>query len=152
FDVDRMVLAGTVIATCLAALVSGLLPAWMSSRASTVGVLRDAGRGNTSRSVTFVTRGLVVFQIVITCVLLIGALLQVRSILNQQRLNFGYDTNGILSARMGLMDGDYPTQSARKVFYDHLLTQLTAVPEFANVAMTNRFRMVFSGNGPIEIE
>jgi predicted permease len=152
FDVDRMVLAGTVLATGLAALVSGLLPAWMSSRASTVGVLRDAGRGNTSRSVTFVTRGLVVFQIVITCVLLIGALLQVRSILNQQRLNFGYDTNGILSARMGLMDGDYPTQPARKIFYDHLLAQLSAVPEFANVAMTNRFRMVFSGNGPIEIE
>ena len=29
------------------------------------------------------TRGLVVFQIVVTCVLLIGSLLQVRSIVNQ---------------------------------------------------------------------
>ncbi len=58
---------------------------------------------------TLVSRGLVVFQIVVTCVLLIGSLLQVRSILNQQTIDYGYDTDGILSARMGLMDGDYPT-------------------------------------------
>ena len=93
-----------------------------------------------------------IFQIVVTCVLLIGALLQVRSILKQGRIDFGYDTTGVLSARMGLMDGDYPSQDARKVFYDQLLTRLSAVPEFNAVAFTNRFRMVFSGNGPVEID
>ena len=152
FDVDPKALAATVLATAVAAVASGLLPAWMSSRASTVGALRDAGRGNTSRSVSLISRILVVFQIVVTCVLLIGALLQVKSIVKQGRIDFGYDTSGVLSARMGLMDGDYPTQAARKVFYDHLLERLTAVPEFSAVAFTNRFRMVFSGNGPIEIE
>ena len=63
---------------------------------------------------TLISRGLVVFQIVVTCILLIGSLLQVRSILNQQTIDYGYDTNGILSARMGLMDGDYPTPEARR--------------------------------------
>jgi putative ABC transport system permease protein len=152
FDVDPRALAATVFATGLAAIVSGLLPAWMSSRANAAGVLRDGGRGNTSRSISFISRALVVFQIVVTCVLLIGALLQVRSIVKQGRIDFGYDTSGVLSARMGLMDGDYPTQQARKVFYDHLLTRLEAVPEFESVAFTTRFRMVFSGNGPIEID
>ena len=152
FDVDPKALVATVLATVVAAIASGLLPAWMSSRASTVGALRDAGRGNTSRSVSLISRGLVVFQIVVTCVLLIGALLQVKSIVKQGRIDFGYDTAGVLSARMGLMDGDYPTPAARKVFYDHLLERLSSVPEFSAVAFTNRFRMVFSGNGPIEIE
>jgi predicted permease len=152
FDVDALVLSVTVAATLVAAVASGLLPAWMSSRADTNAVLRDGGRGSTSRSITAISRGLVVFQIVVTCVLLIGSLLQVRSIVKQQTIDYGYDTGGVMSARMGLMDGDYPSQEARKLFYDRLIRELRAVPEFDAVALTNRFRMVFSGNAPIEID
>src|SRR3989449_23980 len=152
FDVDALVLTVTVGATLAAAVLSGLLPAWMSSRANASVVLRDGGRGTTSRRMTLVSRGLVVFQIVVTCVLLIGSLLQVRSILEQQTIDFGYDTNGIMSARMGLMDGDYPSQDARKLFYDRLERELRTNPEFEAVALTNRFRMVFSGTAPIEID
>jgi putative ABC transport system permease protein len=152
FDVDAIVLAVTVAATIAAAVVSGLLPAWMSSRANANVVLRDGGRGTTSRGVTLVSRGLVVFQIVVTCVLLIGSLLQVRSILRQQTIDYGYDTDGVLSARMGLMDGDYPSADARRVFYDRLLRALRAHPEFDAVGFTSRFRMVFAGNGQIEID
>jgi predicted permease len=124
----------------------------MSSRADTNAVLRDGGRGTTSRSINIISRGLVVFQIVVTCILLIGSMLQVRSILKQQTIDYGYDTGGILSARMGLMDGDYPDQDARKLFYDRLLRTLQSDPEFESAALTSRFRMVFSGNGPIEID
>jgi len=152
FDVNTMVLVLTVVATILAAMLSGLLPAWMSSRADANAILRDGGRGSTSRRVMLVTRGLVVFQIMVTCVLLIGSLLQVRSILNQQTIDYGYDTGGVLSARMGLMDGDYPSNDTRKLFYDRIVRDLKNNPEYAAVALTNRFRMVFSGSSPIEIE
>ena len=152
FDVDAVVLAVTVTATLVAAVASGLLPAWMSSRGNAADVLRDSGRGNTSRRVTLISRGLVIFQLVVTCVLLVGSLLQLRSLLKQQTIDYGYDTSGVLSARMGLMDGDYPSQAARKLFYDRLVLQLRAEPEFEAVALTNRFRMVFSGTSRIEID
>jgi putative ABC transport system permease protein len=152
FDIDGRVLAFTVVATIAAAVFSGLLPAWLSSRANAVEVLRDAGRGNTSRSVSMLSRGLVVFQIVVTCVLLVGSLLQVRSITNQQTIDYGYDTSGLLSARMGLMDGDYPTPEARRAFYDRVVRHFEEDAQIEAVALTNRFRMVFSGSGPIEIE
>jgi predicted permease len=152
FDMDARVLIFGVAATLAAAVVSGLLPAWLASRASVVGILKEGGRGGTSRGINVVTRGLVVFQIVVTCVLLVGSLLQMRSILNQQTIDYGYDTNGILSARMGLMDGDYPSQDSRRLFFDRLERELRARPEFEAVALTNRFRMVFSGSGPIEVE
>ncbi|HMD35057.1 MAG TPA: ABC transporter permease [Vicinamibacterales bacterium] len=152
FNVDTTVLAFTLLATLIAAVVSGLLPAWMASRSNANAVLRDGGRGTTSRRMMLVTRGLVVFQIVVTCVLLIGSLLQVRSILNQQTIDYGYDTGGILSARMGLMDGDYPSNDARRLMYERIVKELPLDPAFAAVALTNRFRMVFSGNGPIEID
>jgi predicted permease len=152
FDVDAPVLLFTVLSTIAAAVLSGLLPALMSSRANAVEVLRDGGRGNTSRTVSLVSRGLVVFQIVVTCILLVGSLLQLRSITAQQTIDYGYDTGGLISARMGLMDGDYPTPASRKVFYDRMLQQFQSVPEFEAVALTNRFRMVFSGTSPVEIE
>ena len=94
FDLDAVVLAFSVGATLLAAVVSGLLPAWMASRANVVAVLKEGGRGSTSRGINLVTRGLVVVQVVVTCVLLIGSLLQVRSILKQQTIDYGYDTAG----------------------------------------------------------
>ena len=152
FDVDAPVLTFTVLATLAAAVFSGLLPALMSSRANAADVLREGGRGNTSRKVALISRGLVVFQIVVTCVLLTGSLLQLRSITNQQTIDYGYDTAGIISARMALMDGDYPSPDSRKVFYERVLQAFEGDAQVDAVALTNRFRMVFAGNGPIELE
>ena len=152
FELDWPALAITVGATVMAALVSGLLPAWMASRSRVIDVLREGGRGNTSGGIGLVTRALVVVQIVVTCVLLIGSLLQLRSILEQQRIDYGYDTNGVMSARMGLMEGDYPTPEARRIFYDRLLRELQRSGQFESAALTSRFRMVFAGAAPIEIE
>jgi putative ABC transport system permease protein len=152
FEVDGAVLAFTVGATAVAAVASGLLPAWMSSGGGAVGALRDAGRGNTSRGVTLVSRGLVVFQLGVTCVLLIGSMLQLRSLVAQEHIDYGYDTAGLMSARMGLMEGDYPSQEARKLFFDRLLPTVEADPAIQAAALTTRFRMVFDGNGRVEIE
>ncbi|HVT74426.1 MAG TPA: FtsX-like permease family protein, partial [Lacunisphaera sp.] len=152
FDVDAPVLLVVVAATLLSAVVSGFVPAWLSSRASAVETLKDSGRGNTGRAVGVITRGLVILQILVTCILLIGAGLQVQSIIKQQTIDYGYDTSGVLGARMGLMEGDYPTDDKRRLFYERLLRELRASPQFDAVALTNRFRMVFSGNGPVEIE
>jgi predicted permease len=151
FDVDFVALAISVIAMVVAAIASGLLPAWISSRTDTNSVLREGGR-NTNRRTNRISKALVVFQIAITCVLLIGAILQARSIIKQQNIDYGYDTAGIMSARMGLMDGAYPSNDARKLFYDRLLRQLKEDPEFSAAAFSNRLRMAFSGTSSIEID
>jgi putative ABC transport system permease protein len=152
FSIDGVVLAGVVFVTVLAAVTSGVLPAWMASRADAADVLKEGGRGNTSRAVTFITRSLVVFQILITCLILVASLLYLQSILRQQRLDHGYDTKGVLSARMALMDADYPTSEARGLFYDRLVRELRASPEIESAALTSRQRMVFPGFAKIEVE
>ena len=146
FDIDARVLALTVGATAAAAVVSGLVPACIASRADTVAVLRDQSRGSTSRGVALATGGLVVLQLVVTCVLLVGSLLQLRSIVKQQQVDFGYDTRGVLSARIGLTDARYDAPDARKLFYDRLLVTLRNSPDFGAAAITNRNRMVSSGD------
>ncbi|GAB5560945.1 MAG: ABC transporter permease [Synoicihabitans sp.] len=152
FTLDVEVLFVVVLATTLSALISGFVPAWMSSRPDSVEVLKEGGRGNTSRSVMIISRGLVVFQILMTCILLIVSMIQLQSIRNQQNIDFGFDTGSVLAGRMGLMAGDYPTNGDRRVFYDKVRRELKATGQFEEVAITGRFRMVFAGNGPIEIE
>lgn len=152
FDIDRVVLASVVGVTLLSAVISGLVPAWMSSRTNASDVLKESGRGNTGRAIHIITRGLVVFQVFVTSILLVVGLLQVQSILRAQNLDYGYDTGGVLGGRIGLMEGDYPTNEARQTFYEKLARELRAVPEFEAAALTSRFRMTFSGGGPVEIE
>ena len=152
FDIDARVLALTVGATAAAAVVSGLVPAWMASRADTVAVLRDQSRGSTGRGVALATGGLVVVQLVVTCVLLVGSLLQVRSIVRQQQVEFGYDTRAVLSARIGLTDARYEAPEARRLFYDRLLAALRDSPDFGAAAITSRHRMVSSGTTRVELE
>ena len=103
FTIDARVLVFVVGSPMVAAVVSGLLPALLASRANAAEALKEGGRGKTSRLINGVTKGLVVFQILVTSLLLVSSLLQVQSILRQQHIDYGYDTGSVISARMGLM-------------------------------------------------
>jgi predicted permease len=152
FSIDGKVLAFTVILALAATLLSGFVPAWLSARANAAEVMKEGGRGNSSRLVNVITRVLVVGQIALTAALLIAAALQIKSIRNQTTLDYGYDENGVYSARMGLMDGDYPTTEARQQFFVRALRALRSNPAFEDAAMTGRFRMTFGGFGQYEVD
>ncbi|MBI2510416.1 MAG: ABC transporter permease [Opitutae bacterium] len=153
FVVDPRVFAFTAGIASLAAIASGLLPALLASRANATDALKDAGRGNTSRAANAMTRGLVISQIGLACALLVLSTLVIRSVVNQQRIDYGYDTGAVLSARVGLFStDDYPTEADRKKFYERVLRQLRATPGISSAAVTSRFRMITGGNGPYEVE
>jgi putative ABC transport system permease protein len=152
FNIDASVLTFTVAIVLLATLVSGLVPAVLSARASPAEVMKEGGRGNSSRLVNVLTRVLVIGQIALTAALLIAATLQIKSIRNQTTQDYGYDENGVYTARMGLFDGDYPTPDARQQFFVRALRGLRANPAFDGAAMTGRFRMTFGGFGQYEVD
>jgi predicted permease len=114
--------------------------------------MKEGGRGNSSRLVNVLTRILVVGQIALTATLLIAATLQIKSVRNQIALDYGYDENGVYSARMGLFEGDYPTSEARQQFFVRVLRSLRANPGFEGAAMTDRFRMTFANFGQFEVD
>jgi putative ABC transport system permease protein len=152
FNIDAPVLAFTVGITLVASLVSGFVPALLSARANAAEMMKEGGRGNSSRLVNIITRVLVVSQIALTAALLILATLQIKSIRNQTTLDYGYDENAVYSARMGLMEGDYPTPEARQQFFARTVRALRANPAFANAAMSDRFRMTFAAFGQYEVD
>jgi putative ABC transport system permease protein len=152
FDIDAKVLVFTVGIVLVATLLSGLVPALISARGNAAEMMKEGGRGNSSRLVNVITRVLVVGQIALTAALLIAATLQIKSIRNQTTLNYGYDENGVYSARMGLFEGDYPTSDARQQFFAKTLRALRADPAFDGASMTGRFRMTFGGFGQYEVD
>ena len=152
FTIDGRVLGFTLLITLIATLASGLVPAFLSSRGNAAEIMKEGGRGNSNRLVNGITRVLVVGQIALTAALLIAATLQIKSIRNQTKLDYGYDENALYAARMALMEGAYPTQQARSEFFKRALTALRANPQFDSVSLTSRFRMTFSGNGQYEVD
>jgi predicted permease len=152
FSIDGKVLLFTVGITLLATVVSGFIPAFLSSHANPAEVMKEGGRGNSSRLVNVLTRGLVIAQIALTAALLIAATLQIKSIRNQTSLDYGYDENGVYSARVGLFEGDYPSSEARQQFFVRVLRSLRTNPAFEEAAMTDRFRMTFANFDQFEVD
>jgi putative ABC transport system permease protein len=152
FSIDGRVLIFTLAITLVATVVSGLLPAFLSSRGNAAEVLKEGGRGNSSRLVNVITRVLVVGQIALTAALLIAATLQIKSIRNQTKLDYGYDENGVYAARLALMEGSYPSEDSRRQFFTRAVRALRANPQFESAAMTDRFRMTFAAGGQYEVD
>jgi len=153
FRVDARVVALAVGLTALATLISGLLPALAASRPNLVGLLKEGGRGSPGRLARAGARTLVICQIAVSCVLLIGALIEAQSNYRGQNVDYGYDTGGVLAGNINLMEADYPTSASRVVLYEKLLRQLRASAAIKSVALTSRFQMVFAGFGErIEID
>ena len=152
FTIDGRVLGFTLLVTLVATVASGLVPAYLSARGNAAEIMKEGGRGNSSRLVNIITRVLVVGQIALTAALLIAATLQIKSIRNQTKLDYGYDENAVYAARMALMEGAYPTQQARSEFFKRVIRSLRTDPQFEHAALSSRFRMTFSGAGQIEVD
>lgn len=151
FTIDARVLAFTIAITLVATLASGLVPALISAHSNAAEMMKEGGRGNSSRLVNIITRLLVIGQIALTAALLIAATLEIRSIRNQLHLDYGYDENAIYSARMALMEGAY-TEDGRRDFFKRAVRELRANPEFDSAALSDRFRMTFAGGGQYEVD
>ena len=152
FKIDGPVLAFTLALTLVATIVSGLAPALVIAKGNAAEIMKEGGRGNSSRLVNAITRVLVIGQIALTAALLIVATLQIKSIRNQLNLTYGYDENAIYAARMGLMEGAYPNPDTRREFFRRAVRALRDNPQFNSAAMSSRFRMTFDAQGQFEVD
>ena len=151
FTIDGRVLAFTVAITLGATVASGLVPALISAQSNAAEMMKEGGRGNSSRLVNIITRLLVIGQIALTAALLIAATLEIRSIRNQLQLDYGYDDNAIYSARLALMEGAY-TEEGRRDFFKRAVRELRANPQFDSAALSDRLQMTFAGGGQYEVD
>ncbi len=119
-------MAAVAVVTCL---LCGLAPALRSSRLDPAAVIKSAGRGLTAgRERFWFQRLLVVAQVSVSLVLVVGALLFVRSFHNLATLDPGFRTKGILFAFVDLSRLHLPVER-REPYQRELLDRIRALPQ-----------------------
>lgn len=126
--IDGAVLAFTVVATLVTAVLVGLVPAWRSSRPEATMVLREGSRSR-NRDDRRVMGVLTVSQIAVAMVLLTAGGLMVRSFQALLRVDPGLDPERVLTLKLELpMVTKYPSQAGRDVFFATLLERVHGLP------------------------
>jgi predicted permease len=135
----------------VATLFSGIIPAWQSSRTDLNEILKDESRGSSSLKIGKMSKGLVVFEIALSCGLLVASGLMIKSVTRLQNVDPGFRTTDIFTARMGF-PATYTDTAMQKQFYVQLRERLGQIPGAQNAAITSGLPAVNEGGGNFTVE
>jgi predicted permease len=116
--------------------VFGLAPAWRATRVDLTPALKDSGRSSSNASRSLLSRGLVVTQVALSLLLLVGAGLFVRTLLNLQRVDPGFNTKNLLL--FGVSPSLIGYKDERLVqLYERMTERLEALPGAPKVTFSS---------------
>lgn len=122
----------SILASGLAALLVGFVPAVQASRQHIAETLKDTARssagGNSGRHFR---NTLIVVEVALSVTLLVGAGLLVLSLVNLQRSPAGFNSQGVAAAFVTLPQQRYDTREKQIQFVEQVSTQLRAQPGVA---------------------
>jgi predicted permease len=131
---DWRVLAFTTALAALTTVSFGLAPAMRSTRAEPATLLQSGSRGSTGGRERFsLRRILIVSQVGLSVVLLMGALLFVRSLRNLTTLNVGFQQTGILVTSVDFRRLQLPDERFTEYKRD-LVKRVQAIPGVESAA------------------
>ena len=125
--IDVRVLAFTAAITMITGVAFGLIPALQAARTNPGSALKEGGRGSTGAGL-LARRALVVGEVAIAVVLLVAGGLMVRSYLAVERVDLGFRTDHLLTARVSLSGARYDQPGAVTAFFDQFAARARALP------------------------
>ena len=137
FEINGSVLLFLAATGVAAAFAAGLVPALYATRSDIASALRDQSRGSSSRSVNRWSSGLVGLEVALSCALLVGAGLTVRTTLEVGSADFGANTDGLLVASLPLPAETYPDSAARIAIVARFERELQALPGVTEAAVAS---------------
>src|SRR5688572_23317400 len=133
---DPIALGFTIVVTVITGLGIGLLPALQVSGVNVVETLKDASRGSTSAGQKL-RASLLVAKVSLSLVLLIAAGLLLTSFARLQRVEPGFQPEGIFTAQLVLPPQRYDRERL-VAFYESLYQRLATLPGGTSAALTDR--------------
>ena len=107
-SLDASVLTFAVLLALGASILFGLVPAWRASRADMNSTLKEGSRGAGSKGARDVVRStLIAAEVALALVLLVGAGLLIRTAIETQRVDLGFDPEGIFTGQILLSSTKY---------------------------------------------
>ena len=125
---DGRTLAYTVLISAATGIVFGLAPAAHAARGNLSLALREGGRTGEGGARNRARNTLVVAEVAVSIVLLVGAALFMRSFLNLQRAETGFDTGAVTTVRFYMPGDSYAAEDAKLRRVQDILRRLEAVP------------------------
>ena len=147
----RVLLWCAAMAT-IAGILVALLPALQATRTDPHDSLKSDGRTGEGRTGARVRQGLIVAEIALSVVLLLGAGLLMRSFLNMQNTELGFQPRGVLTMRLTLPQQKYPTGESITAFFEELARRVRAVPGVSAAAMVSQYPPMGPFSSQIEVE
>jgi len=135
---DLPVLLFTLALSLVCGLVFGLVPALRVSKLDLQQALREGTRGSGASVRDRVRAGLVVAEIALALILLNGAGLLLRSAVDLQRVNPGFDTHNLLLAGLQLPQAAYASDTAAAVTLERIAANVAVVPGVKSAALVSR--------------
>jgi putative ABC transport system permease protein len=129
--VDSAVLGFSLIASLIASILFGVVPAFDTARHQPAESMRAGGRGAV-RGASGVRPILVAGQFALALMLLYSAGLLLKSFSNLLSVERGFDTRNVVAVNLNLPRERYANRAAILAFYDQLLPQLRAIPGVQN--------------------
>src|SRR5262245_6314408 len=125
------------------AVIFGLAPAWLATRADVISALKEeAGTTTGALSNGRLRDTLVVAQVALSLALLLAAGLFVRSMLRARGVEMGFEPRGVATATFDLSLKGYD-QAASENFYRQLLERLRSTPGVEAVASATHLPLSF---------
>lgn len=144
---------GYFAALCvLSGLLFGILPALRSSKPNVVDVLKDGAHSVAGHRGAWLSSALVVFQFALTLVLLTGAGIFVRSLLDRLAVNSFIPAERVTTARLHLPEDRYKDSDARIHFFDQLLPRLRSIAGVTHAAIASGAPGMGSADEQLELE
>ncbi|MGH9837941.1 MAG: ABC transporter permease [Blastocatellia bacterium] len=132
---DWRVLGFTLGLSLLTGIIFGLAPAWRATKVDLTPALKDSGRSSSAASRSLLSRGLVVTQVALSLLLLIGAGLFVRTLLNLQRVDPGFNPKNLLMFKVAPGLAGYKDERLIRV-YARISERLEALPGASKVTFS----------------
>ncbi len=139
-EIDASVLAFTLIISILTGILFGLLPA-LAMKGSITSSMREGGQTTAGPKRHRLRSALLVSQVAVSCVLLIGAGLMVRSLLRLQQVEPGFDPAGVLTMNINLNWSKYNRPEQRRDFFTRLVRKVQESPGVSSAAVASTYPM-----------
>ncbi len=133
---NASVFAFAAVTSLITGLAFGILPALQAPTIQVGDALRQGGRTATKSELRHLRRGLVVFQVALSMMLLVGAGLLSRTFATLGAMDPGFSSKGILTAKVRLPASQYPDNESMTAFYEELLRAVRALPQVRSAALT----------------
>ncbi len=142
--IDGRILGYLVLLALVTMGITGLLPALRSSRVDATAVLRSGAGGSSAGRAG---RAFIVAELSLALVLMAGAGLMIRTMLHLQRVELGFEPDGVTSTELALpmtrmVDGPLvvgvrPAWDRLALYYEDVVAQVAALPGVRHAALVS---------------